>query len=90
MRTPAAAGIVVRASSGSGADPVLVIADRYARSGADHQRGRDQIAGRALPESAGSFTVYGMVIAGMKPGMSSCLTSTSLVSGLTTRICPVS
>ena len=39
---------------------------------------------------AGSFTVYGMVIAGMKPGMSSCLTSTSLVSALTTRICPVS
>ena len=80
----------MRASSGSGAEPVFVIADRYARSSPTISVAVIRSPAARSFSSAGSLTVYGIVIAGMKPGMSSCLTSTSFVSGLTTRICPVS
>ena len=57
----------------------------------DDQRGVDEIAGlRGRSNSFASRTLYGIVIAGMKPLISSCLMVASLWSGVTDRIWPCS
>ena len=56
----------------------------------DDERRRHEVAGCLPSSSAASFTLYGIVIAGMKPLMSSCSTRTSLRSGSKLRIWPLS
>ena len=86
--TPAAAGIFVGVSSGSGAEPVLVMADSQALPGATISVAVIRSPGARSFKIAASFTTYGIVMAGMKPGMSSCLTRISFESGLTASTCP--
>jgi hypothetical protein len=81
-------GLLCRGDGASiGACPVRVSDDRW-RSGRDDKRCRHQVAGFLAGQQPASFTVNGIVMAGMKPLMSSCRMSTSLRAGSMPRICP--
>ena len=66
------------------------MAESHASSGDTSSVAVMRSPGAVPSSSATSFTAYGMVMAGMKLGMSPCFTRISRVAGRTASTCPVS